>query len=176
MRLRRVPELSSTSISASSTRNIQFEEPDLDLEIEERRPSATEQNTLTHAAASQNNTTSSHFNKNISKCDPDDVDPNDVNMYVENLDFNFSPTTRQTTRLYRPSPSTSIDIPLSVQIQQQQQQRQDKSFDFDLLDEIDENQPPPLTKPSSSAAPPPSRDLKGKGRAEPSSGSNKIDQ
>ena len=148
----------------------------MDLEIEERRPSATEQNTLTHAAASQNNTTSSHFNKNISKCDPDDVDPNDVNMYVENLDFNFSPTTRQTTRLYRPSPSTSIDIPLSVQIQQQQQQRQDKSFDFDLLDEIDENQPPPLTKPSSSAAPPPSRDLKGKGRAEPSSGSNKIDQ
>ena len=141
--------------------------------MEERRPSATERNTLTKTAASQNNTASSHFHKNI-KCDPDDVDPYDLNMEVENLDFNFSPTTRQTTRLYRPpSPSTSLDVPLNVQTQ-----RQDKSFDFDLLDEIvpDENQPPPLAQQTQQKKPsfttlPPSHDLKGKGRAKPSSGS-----
>ena len=127
---------------------------------------------LTHTAASQNNTTSSHFNKNNIKCDPDDI-----NMDVESMDFNFSPTTRQFSRLHGPSPSTSVGIPLKVQLQQQQQ---DKSFDFDLLDEVvpDENQPPQLTqqKPSSFAALPPSRDLKGKGRAEPFSGSlSKVD-
>ena len=146
----------------------------MDLEIEERRPSATERNTLTYSAAFQNNTTSSHFNKNNGKRNPDDI-----NIDVENLDFNFSPTTRQLTRLHRPSTSTSVDMPLS---EQKTQQRQDKSFDFDLLDEInpDENQPPPLTqtrqKPSSFAAPPP-RDLKGKGRAQPCSGSlsKKVD-
>ena len=198
-RRRRVPELSSTSttISASSSRNIsgniqgrpiiglprgrksnasttsngnksQPDEPELDLEIEERQPSATERSVLTSTAASQN-TTSSHFNKNI-KCDP-----YDFNVDVENLDFNLSPTTRQSTRLYRPpSPSTSFDIPLSVQTQE----RQDNSFDFDLLDEIDpdENQPPlkqqtQQKKASSFATLPPSRDLKGKGRAKPSSGS-----
>ena len=95
-------------------------------------------------------------------------------MDIENLDFNFSPTTRQLTRLHRPSPSTSVDIPLSVQISQR---RQDKSFDFDLLDEIDpdENQPPPRAqqKPSSIAVLPTSRDLKGKGRAEPCSSANR---
>ena len=206
-RRRRVPEpSSSTTISASSSRNIsgsiqgrpiiglprgrksnasttsnanksQSDEPDLDLEIEERPPSATERNTLTHtAASSQNNTTTSfHFNNNNSKSDPDDIDPYDFDMDIENLDFNFSPTTRQSTRLYRPSPSTSVDIPLSVQIQQ----RQDKSFNFDLLDEIDENQPPPLAQqknPSSFATEHPSRDLKGKGRANPSLGSlSKVD-
>ena len=206
-RRRRVPDLSSTSttVSASSSRNIsgniqgrpiiglprgrksntsttssgdkrisQSEEPDLDLEIEERRPSATERNTFTYSATSQN-TTSSHFNKNNRKCDPDNI-----NVGVGKLDFNLSPTTRQLARLHGPSASTSIDIPLSVQ---KTQQRQDKSFDFDLLDEInpDENQPPPLTqthqKPSSIAALPPSRDLKGKGRAQPCSGllSKKVD-
>ena len=156
---------SNTYTTSDTNKHIsQSEELDLDLKIEESPPSPTERNTPTYAAASQNNTTSSHFNKNGSKCDPDDI-----NMDVENLDFNFSPTTRQLTRLYRPSPSTSVDIPIREQIQQ----RQDQSFDFDLLDEIgpDENQPPPLAqqKPSSIAALPPSRDLKGKGRAEPCS-------
>lgn len=196
-RRRRVPESSlSTTISASPSKNIsgnikerpivglprgrksntsttnngnksQSDEPGLDLEIEDRRPSATERNTLTNTAASQNNaTTSSHFNKNNSKSDPDNVDP---------CDLNFSPTTRQSTRLYMPpSSSTSLDMPLSVQIQQPE----DKSFDFDLLDEIDhdENQPPQPGKPSSFATLPPPPDLKGKGRANPSSGSlSKVD-
>lgn len=199
-RRRRVPESSSsTTVSASSSKNIsgnikgrpivglprgrksntsttsngnksQSDEPGLDLEIEDRRPSAAERNTPTNTAASQNTTTtsSSHFN-NYSKSDPDNVDRYDPNMDVENLDFNFSPTTRQSTRLYRPpSASTSLDIPLSEQIQQ----REDKSFDFDLLDEIDpdENQPPQPKKPSSFATLPPSHDLKGKGRAQPSPG------
>jgi RecQ-mediated genome instability protein 1 len=143
------------------------EEPDLDIEIDgERRPSAAERNTLAHAAAAQNNATSHHFSKNNSKRDLDDV-----NVDVEILDFNFPPTTRQATRLYRPSPSTSLDVPLKVQLQRRRQQPQDKSFDFDLLDEIDpdQNRPPaPVQqKPSSAALPP--RDLKGKGRAEPCS-------
>lgn len=134
----------------------------MDLEIDrERRTSTAERNTP-HAAVSQNNTSSHHFNKNNRKRDPDDI-----NMDVEKLDFNVSPTTRQLTRLYRPSPSTSADIPLRVQLQQQ---NQDKSFDFGLLDEIDpdQNQPPaPVHQKPSSVGLPPSRDLKGKGRAEP---------
>ena len=163
---------SNTSTTSNGNKPIsQSEEADLDVKIEERPPSAAERNTPTHAAASQNNTTSSHFNKNNSKCDPDGVDPDDVNMDVENLDFNFSPTTRQLTRLYRPSPSTSVDLPLRVQVEQR---RQDNSFDFDLLDEIDpdENRPPPPAqqRPSNAALAP--RDLKGKGRAEPCSSIN----
>ena len=160
---------SNTSTTSNDNKPIsQFEEPDLDVKIEERTHSAAERNTPTYAAASRNNTTSSHFNKNHRKCGLDGVGPDDINMDVENLDFNFSPTTRQLTRLYRPSPSTSVDIPLKAQIEQR---RQDNSFDFDLLDEIDpdENRPPPLAqqKPSNAALAP--RDLKGKGRAEPCS-------
>ena len=138
-----------------------IEELDLDLEIDSERPLSTaERNTLTYAATSQNNTTSSHyFNKNNSKRDPDDI-----NMDVENLGFNFSPTARQLTRLYSPSPSTSVDVPLRLQLQQQ-----DKSFDFDFLDEVDpdQNQPPAPAQqePSSFVTLAPSRDLKGKGRA-----------
>lgn len=161
---------SNTSTTISNHTKHVSESEELDVEIvREGRPSAAERSALTYAAASQNDTTSSyHFNKTNRKRDPDDV-----NMDVENLNFNFSPTTRQLARTYRPSPSTSVDIPLRVQLQQRQN---DRSFDFDLLDEIDqdENQPPPPPQqPSSSAAaiavppPPPSRDLKGKGRVEP---------
>ena len=188
VRRRRVPEpSSSTALNVSSSRNIsgniqgraiiglprgrrsdtsttasndnkhisQSEELDLDLEINGERQLSTAK---LMSAASRNNTTSHHFNKHN--------DPDDVIMDVENLDFNFSPTMRQATRLYRPSPSTSVDIPLKVQLQQQQ----DNSFDFDLLDEIDpdQNQPPVQQKPSSAALPS-SRNLKGKGRAEPCS-------
>ena len=196
-RRRRVPASESTTLSASSSRNVsdnikerpiiglprgrksntptttsndnkhisEPEEPELD--DRERRPSAAERNTLTYAATSQNNATSSHFNKTNSKRDLDDV-----NMDVENLDFNFSPTTRQLSRTYRPSPSTSVDVPLRLQLQER---RKDRSFDFDLLDEIDqdENQPPPpgpqqrRSSATAAAVPPPQRDLKSKGRAEP---------
>ena len=157
---------SNTSTTTNNDRKhvSESKEPEMDLEIdEERKPSVAEQHTLAYAGTSQKNTTSSHyFDKNNSKRDPDDV-----NMDVENLDVNFSPTTRQLTRLYRPSPSTSVDIPLSVQTQR----RQDKSFDFDLLDEIEidqeENRPPLPGQRPSPAALLPSRDLKGKGRAEP---------
>jgi hypothetical protein len=153
---------SNTSTTAGNDEK-HIEELDLDLEINrERPPSTAERNTLTYAATSQNNTSSHYFNKNNSKRDSDDV-----NMDVENLGFNFLPTARQLTRLYRSSPSTSVDVPLRSQSQRQQE----KSFDFDFLDEIDpdQNQPPaPAQQESSSRvtlAPP--LDLKGKGRAEP---------
>ena len=127
----------------------------------ERRLSAAERNTLASTSVSQTTAASSHYFD--SKRNPDGVNPD-----VENIDFHLSPTTRQLTRSYRPSPSTSVDIPLRVQLQR----RNDQSFDFDLLDEIDqdENQPPPSGQRPFGAAntpPLPSRDLKGKGLAEP---------
>ena len=158
----------SNTPTTTSNNNKHVSEPEEpELGDRERRPSAAERNTLTSAATSQSNATSSHFNKTNSKRDLDDV-----NMDVEDLDFTFSPTTRQLSRSYRPSPSTSVDVPLQLQLQER---RKDRSFNFDLLDEIDqdENQPPPPgpqqghSSATAAAAPPPQRDLKSKGRAEP---------
>lgn len=109
----------------------------------QRRPPTAEQATLVFAGSQSKNTTSAYFNGNAiaSGSSTTRLRSQEINTAVDELDFNFEPTGRQLSRIL-PSPDYFND---------------EDPFDFDLLDEMDqENQPPVSTD-------------KGKGRQDPSS-------
>ncbi|CAA7266958.1 unnamed protein product [Cyclocybe aegerita] len=125
---------------------------------EDRRPSAAERATLVHAGTKKaTNTISSYFNNGNTTASSSRALRSGqlgltINKAVEELDFNFVPTTRQLMRTFSsPSPSPSPESKAA-------QDKKDASFDFDLLDEVDQENEPPPAQPSN---------YKGKGRANP---------
>ncbi|KAJ3515428.1 hypothetical protein NLJ89_g1768 [Agrocybe chaxingu] len=131
--------------------------PDSQNGEEGRRPPAAERATLVHAGTKKaTNTTSSYFNSGNTIASSSralrsgQLDPA-INKAVEDLDFNFVPTTRQLMRTFSsPSPSPSPES-------KAEQDKKDASFDFDLLDEVDQENEPPPAQPAN---------CKGKGRAD----------
>ena len=105
---------------------------------EVRRPSVAERATLVQAGVSQSNFAtlgtaggSGHALRSSAF---------EVNKVVEHLDFNMKPTGRQLSRtLPSPSPEPPAD--------NQHTQLEPSPFDFDFLDEADENQRPGIQPP-----------------------------
>ena len=137
--LRAIPDPSSSGerkIVPLPTRHSRMDSCDVQEEV--RRPTAAERATLVHAGASQSNdATTSCFGSGATAGSSHTLRSSafEVNKVVEHLDFNMKPTGRQLSRIL-PSP------PPEPPANNQPARLEPSPFDFDFLDETDENQRP----------------------------------